>query len=610
VFVGRGVLARSVARRRHDLLVGLSLTLLILIAHAQSLARLTHGRWVNDWTVHAKHHAFVRIALRDFGQLPLWSPWFGGGFPMYAHPEWPALNPLSWPAIFLGDVAGIKIKALLIHLIGVLGLFYLLRRVLHLSLAASLLGALAMAFAAWFPGRMMDGGWALLYAQWAPLLAALFFRATRVGYGRHLIAASLLLAWVSLDGALMYPVLALFLGLLAVTSCCRRRCRKLTLFLRPWGVAVVIIALSIAFSTVRVLPIARLMWCSGAQELQHLTVYDIPLARQKPAAFFLKQLVTPGPPATHDSADIIYVGWVAALVAMAGVVLSRGRMRRWAILFLIFLLLAAGRRSPIPLYDWLHHLPVFSALGSPDHYFNCFLPIFVVVGVAFFAAWLGRLRKGVVGNVVLAIALTVTMLPETWRVQREYSARPFPLLPKSRDFFQLFRTGQPRNAIGSTILANDYVALCANVGVINWYSSLVFGERAVPRFFVNAVGQIIPNPAYRGEAWMENGNGTARLSFVSPNRLIIEYAALEDEFLVVNQNWHSGWRTAGRPVVSRTGLLAVPVSAGSGAVCLDFVPVDFFVAAGLSLVALAGALSVHWWRLHRRRRRRLSLDMV
>ena len=113
--------------------VCLGLLLLITVAgHWPSLRRIHQGRLINDWTVYAKHHALLRISVVEHGQFPLWSHCFGGGFPVFAHPEWVGLNPLSWPVVFVGDVAAIKLKALLIQLIGVAGFVYLIRRALRL----------------------------------------------------------------------------------------------------------------------------------------------------------------------------------------------------------------------------------------------------------------------------------------------------------------------------------------------------------------------------------------------------------------------------------------------------------------------------------------------
>jgi len=194
------------------------------------------------------------------------------------------------------------------------------------------------------------------------------------------------------------------------------------------------------------------------------------------------------------------------------------------------------------------------------------------------------------------------LLPEAWRFQRASCQSRFDPPDRSSSFFQVARLNMRRNELGPYRLANDYFAMLADVGVINWYTPVVYGEAAEPRLFLGREPRALPNPKYRGEVWVFEGECEVVDYRFTANRWRIRYAARSPATLVVNQNWHKGWRREGQPVARHGKLIALPIArAGQGEVEIVFRSAAFEVGAAASVGTLALALAGLWARPRLRR---------
>ena len=78
----------------------------------------------------------------------------------------------------------------------------------------------------------------------------------------------------------------------------------------------------------------------------------------------------------------------------------------------------------------------------------------------------------------------------------------------------------------------------------------------------------------------------------SPNRIVLDVEAKTPARVLLNQNWHSGWRASGGTVSNDRGLLVVDVPEGSHEVELRFAPRSATGGAFVSLLALVAAALV------------------
>jgi hypothetical protein len=104
------------------------------------------------------------------------------------------------------------------------------------------------------------------------------------------------------------------------------------------------------------------------------------------------------------------------------------------------------------------------------------------------------------------------------------------------------------------------------------------------------------SPLLRGdlkdeEHLLDPASGVARERRWSPNRIDVDVDLTRPGTLLVNQNWHRGWRASEGTVRDHEGLLAVDLPAGKHSVELDFSPRSATGGALVSLVTLAALLA-------------------
>ena len=163
-----------------------------------------------------------------------------------------------------------------------------------------------------------------------------------------------------------------------------------------------------------------------------------------------------------------------------------------------------------------------------------------------------------------------------------------------KDFKGAWDAGSERYRAAYTDL---YPAFLAGRGNLNCYDRLHLAVRATP-----ARGRDgHPNPAYRGEAWLEGG-GTAEVAGVGGRRLEVAVEPAAAGRLVVNQNFAPGWRAQdGRAVASADGLLAVDVRPGDRRVVLEYTPPGLLLGLLTSLATVVVLAGAAWWSRRRAR---------
>jgi hypothetical protein len=81
--------------------------------------------------------------------------------------------------------------------------------------------------------------------------------------------------------------------------------------------------------------------------------------------------------------------------------------------------------------------------------------------------------------------------------------------------------------------------------------------------------------------------GKAKRTSWSPNEIVVHASMKRPGRLLVNQNWHPGWRSSVGTVVSDDGLLAVDLPSGEHDVTLAFRPRSALAGGAVTLIALA-----------------------
>ncbi|MDP8223864.1 MAG: hypothetical protein P9L99_10930 [Candidatus Lernaella stagnicola] len=576
-----------------------------------------------DWLSTRLFDANLYRSLHEFGQFPLWSPYLGGGYPVYMHPTDASLTPLAVAPALFGEVYGVKINLMLLLFLGAWGVFLLARDILKAGNIGALFAAFAYLVSGWFPSMMLVGFYNMAVYHFVPLILYFLFRA--FDHWRYAIVAGLLLAlfsWIAVWGI---AATALFAVILVVLKSFSRPDGRWRFSWRP------VLALGLALAVMCSVAGPRL-W-----QIQHLRqqgyyphdedLDDKPYEERsswqrfyQSAGHFAHALVTHvekeakydkyNLPATPEY-DSLGVPWPAVILFLFGAWFGRRRLWPWLIAGGLFVWWCFGSRAPLDLYRYtIWQIPLLSAMGDVYKYLNYFIMLVVVLAAApafpkLLAATRGRAwRKPLLIIAFLSVLPFAVMNASCWA---ELFKLPAPMLPPTASIYHVKSQARPPLDLFSKGLnyremlrPYQYLAyynLTRGVGTIDWYADIYLPEYAVAKYLGDPAGRPTLNPRYRGEAYLVDGEAGTILDIdIAANTIAIEAETSRPTLLVINQNHDPGWRTDTGALTSHAGLLAVNLTApGRQRVELCFRPPMFYLGLVIMLTSLLVWLLVWIW---------------
>jgi len=581
--------------RRHEWTAALGSALALSLLFAAKVFRRAPIASVWDWDYTFTSQAIAARTVREFGQIPLWTPFVCGGMPYLGNPQSRLLTPAFLPYLVLSPDHAARVE-LVVHLAAAfVGAFYLARSV-RLSRSASFVSALVFPTCSFHLAHFAVGHAATaLPLALLPWPLALGLRALATRRASFAALAGLVLAVMFGEGgayALSYGLLLLG-ALLGVHALVERR-------LAPLGVLASSVAFTLAFGAAKFLVTFEVMQANPRHTARPETF---------PPALMLRALLS------HDQ-DIAqfhphqlwgwyeygaYVSPAFVALALLGAVAARKRTWPYAAGTLLFCALAFGHLPEDSLASpWalLHRIPPFSSLRAPSRF------LAVVVLLLGLLAGFGtellqrRLSRRAWAAVLAVVALS---LVDAWVVGTpalEHAFRPTLPAPAAptrppRPFAQYLDTSPPLMVGDDGASPRMYPILRSGHGVVNCYEPIQSPSAAVGT----------ADPRYRGEQYL-TGPGSLRLVAWSPERLTFDVNADTATTLVVNQNFDAHFRlTEGRgSVLSEHGLLAVKVPKGAQRVTLVYRCAAFWW--GLALALAAATISAFLWLGERRVARR------
>ncbi len=529
--------------------------------------------------------AVPRHIMLTYRQFPFWNPWGSGGVPCLGHPYSSFLSPGYLFTLLFGPVAGLKLRVAAALWLGLTG-GYLLGRRFSPGRFAPYLCAGVFLLSSWYPLYMSR--WHVEFIPFACLPWLLLFYLKGIEDLRWASWGGVVFALVILDGGTYpLPLSVLFLSFYAILDAAVRRKG------RPLAVAALIVLLGAAISGVKFLPMLRFML-----ENPRYTYWKEPVLplRALPRMFLGRDQLSP---TDFRGAWLgwweygAYVGIVPAALAALGVFIARKRIVPAAAAGLVFFGVMFGDFGDASPWRWLHQAPPFSSLHDTVR----FRVPFVFCLALLSAAALSRVEGGAEtlrgrGRTVLLAALgvlTAAVLLDLVLVSAPlYGRLAIDLPAPSRTpgpFRQVFLAEKERSG------ACVYRTFLGNEGLVNNWDGLDLRPADVRPF---------GSPAYRGEAWIENGGGGVTVSRWSPNELVYDVAPGRAGDLVVNQRYDPGWSVSdGRPVKAVKGVITVPVYAEGGRIALRYRPP--WLPAGCAVSALGALAACAVWRIGRAR---------
>lgn len=580
------------------ILTGLSLVFCLpILLHPSYLG-------AGDWDYFFFFFAVPRETILRYGQFPLWNPYSLGGYPLWANPQAGFLSPTYLLHLLFGPVVGMKLDIVVHMAIGMIGM-WLLARHLAMGRVSSFLPPVLYLMSGWYPLHLIAGHAWMLPATYIPFAVLFFLRCLE--RPREAVLVALTLTLIAFEaGTYPGPYTILLLGVLAFFLSLQERSG------RPLKVLGGIVLLTLLLSAVKLLPLRELL-----QQFPRFTGPGEALSLSAVGHMLLdrnQDVMTghAGQQGMYWHEYGAYVGPLALILAGGGALLLIRRWWPWTLTGLFFLLLARGNFDPCAPWNILHLFPVFDTLkDAPRFRIVLVFTMALLAGAALTRieamrpkwaermpwpgprSWAparpagGRLPwPRPEGGHLLALGLVALVTADLFFVNSRILKQAFLLPPMSPQRDGPFRQIAIPPFYGSASAL--FPAFLNNEGALQAIEPLNFPSRPV----TGAGG-----PGYRGEVYLEGGQGTASYTDWSPNRLVVQVSLSPGsrDRLVINQRFMPGWRSGDvRPVEPWRDLISTQVTSADREVVLFYRPTSVLLGALLSCGGIL--LSVLLWR--------------
>jgi len=503
----------------------------------------------------------ARRSVVDHHQLPLWNPYYCGGIYALGTPSARFAAPTFLFTLVFGVLRSSPLVAAFLYFAGLEGTYRYVRAHGAGALGA-LLAAPIFALSGFFP-RSGSFEWVNFLGFELLPWAALGLRRAFAGEVRGAVLAGGATAWMTCFGGTYAAPFTLLVGLWELFEAAvalRRDRRKLA---RAFALGAVAALVGVGLAAVRLWPIAETLAASprvvGANDaIAPLAIAEMLFGKRIPfrGDFLVGVLVLPF--------ALLGATWRKSLFPVASAC--------------FFLWLASGYGAHPSGYAMLRTIPPYTMLRNPERFLVPFaLSYAVVAGIGFGKLEaLARRRKWSREVVVAAMTLMCidagVLVDNGWAWQRGRTLMAAPVPSPPREF---------ANARGDRWLAAYYPGITR--GTLS-----CFDDYQVPQS--SALRGDLPHEEYLAD---ESAGKVERRAW-SPNEITVHVETTKPARLLVNQNWHPGWRASEGTVVSDEGRLAVDLPEGTRDVVLRFRPRSALGGGLGSLLALAACVVL--WR--------------
>jgi hypothetical protein len=306
----------------------------------------------------------------------------------------------------------------------------------------------------------------------------------------------------------------------------------------------------------------------------------------------------------------MYIGWTTFALVFLGTVLGRGVREsplKWA--GLGALVLGLGAFDPHAPWAILHQMPVFKSQHVPSRWMYPSLLLLSTVTASVFERALRRSGRARGWIEVLLLPAVAWIAYDIATVARQPMGHTFathmPQVAESTTNFHTEIRLPPEMAYASDYAPPSLPAEMANIGTIDCGTfpglNVYVRDQNGRVSGLGARGR--GDPLYRGEAYVADGVGQAEIVSFSPNAITVKFTGAQPgEHVVLNQNWDSGWRANGEPVLNWSDTIAAQLHAGDGTVVFRYRPRYWYPGLAACFLTLGSVFFA--WRLEVRRRLR------
>lgn len=557
-----------------------------------------------DWDYGFFAHEVPRKTIVEYGQFPLWNPYYAGGLSTIGNPQTRYLSPSIIYSLLFGTIIGLKLEIFTHIFTGLVGM-YLLARQLKMGRLSSFVPAFVFTLNSYFVLHISEGHTTFFAPVYIPFIF-LFFLKSLDDNKKYLFLTSIFIALIVFEGgALHFAPFLLFFGSYSIFSSIGRK------NIKPFFMMLVSVFFAVLYCAPKLLPSLEI-----ARAFQRFTGLEKPLALKVLYHIFLnpdQHLHSQGflnlqwPWCEYGAyiGPLVLLAFLASFILCPGVfnslfrragpaggeepglsgngastpILCTGANRLFDPFLIsgtLFLIIGMGDFSNLSPWHLLHKLPIFNYMHILSRFFILFVfAVALRAGMTFdyFEKKFVRYRFLTGAGILLVLFNLLYVNSGTFKeaftldVNFVKEDKPFvQKMFKKEDYYGAFSTMYP-------------MAL-KNMGLLDCYEPINVTVYAVPS----------DSPRYRGEYYLYFGNGNVNMTYWSPNRMVYKADLKNKDILVINQNYEKNWKT--KPFLKirpQEGLLAVDVGPVNEKIEFYYMPESF--KTGIYLLVFGLVLS-------------------
>jgi len=517
-----------------------------VFAHAGQLNMFRDAQYLNAYEQNA-----ARI-VAQFGQLPLWDPYSCGGMYLLGNPQARAFAPPVLLSVALGATKAIPLTSWLLFVLGAEGAFRFL-----FARAGSAIGAALGALIFCSSGHLavsQSHGWIQFYGFLLIPWILHGVHLTLEGKPRGILLAAGGMAFViGFGGGYPGPLAALLVAIETLRALRPSQLKRQGLLLLLLGIAMISLCLFRLWPIVEELASSpRIM--AGRPSHTNRALFEMIL---KPATPDGSELPLPGQ---------FFVGHAACLtLATLGLLRRRGWVAFGAMV--VCTMLAAGyTRAAFPL---LRELPLYSTLRYPERFL-----------------WLGTLYLGELVAHAFCLIRRMPSVPRLLVLSSALVAGGIALGAEVKNFATV--TAATAYAAPAPEQRAEFRQARGNRWLMSYFGPLSMGSLSCGEAYPVRMSPRLETGLAAEEYLAEPSAGTVRRLAWTPERIELAVELTKPTRVLVNQNWHPGWRASAGTVVNHEELLGVELPAGHQRLSLAFQPRSGIGGLACSMAALLG----------------------
>ncbi|MBN1384654.1 MAG: hypothetical protein JW983_07240 [Elusimicrobia bacterium] len=561
---------------------------------------------IHDWDEHILRHAVERDSIVKYGQLPLWNPYQGGGFPSLGNFKSICASPLFLFTILFGPIVGLKLIAIVCAIIGLIGTFRLARE-WGITTTGAYLASFVFMLSSYLPLRIAEGNPEDLAQCWLPW--TLIF-ASRVMEDNKNILKNCVLTSIffcisclqSGSNQIMFNIFLFLILFFLIYSVLLKKWKGI-LYL---GLIFALVSVLCSFRFLPVLETSKYIWHKTKpdenQPKKAAVMFYAFLGRDQALDSLTRYRKINDRNVYNWEEFGCYVGWSAILLAITGLFKLNKRKILLCILIVFFSCLYLGCSCPVNLWYYLHLLPVFCKLYIPSRcaYIIAFI-IAVLAGYGFSIIEnnVKHLKIGKKLQFIIIVIALVFILFDFTVVTRPILKNIYVIPPQNFEkgnFIQDARARIGARTAKSTY-SNLYPKYLSNRGEIDAKGHVSMTRNALP----------VSSPLYKGEWYLKDSKDTdyCKLRKFTNNAFWIDIKTKKPDTLVINQNYFCGWKVKGIPdskVEFYNGRITVQVPPGEHKLKIYYLPrtviLGFLITSATVILCILFFIRQIKWFVH------------